>query len=123
LSLGSVYAAESESESLMALQKAGKGFQNLKTARRNLYNDALTVKELAAFDAVVIDPPRMGAKEQAAALADSQAGLIVSVSCNPATFVRDALLLTEGGYTFESMQAVDQFVWSSHIELVGVFRR
>jgi 23S rRNA (uracil1939-C5)-methyltransferase len=123
LALGAVYAAESEDAAISALQKAGRGSAMLKTARRNLFRDPLAAKELAAFDAVVMDPPRMGAKEQAGQLAQSAVPLVVSVSCNPATFVRDALLLRGGGYRLESVQAVDQFVWSSHIELVGIFRR
>jgi 23S rRNA (uracil1939-C5)-methyltransferase len=79
--------------------------------------------ELAAYDAVVFDPPRIGAKAQAAALARSTARRIVAVSCNPASFARDARILVAGGYRMISVQPIDQFVWSPHIELVAVFRR
>src|SRR5690606_33872852 len=87
LARGTVYAAESESPAVAALQKAAAGHPNLSVEKRNLFAAPLTVTELARFDAVVMDPPRMGAKEQAAQLADSAVRLVVSVSCNPATFV------------------------------------
>jgi len=119
--LGSVYAAESDDAPVEALNKAGA--KNLKAERRNLFSKPLAGKDLTPFDAVVIDPPRMGAEEQARELASSPVPLVVSVSCNPTTFVRDAAILVAGGYRFESVQVVDQFIWSSHTEMVGVFVR
>ncbi len=111
-------AYESDAASVAAFKKAGG------TAyKRNLFSDPLGAKELKAFDAVIVDPPRMGAAEQAAQLAKSDIPLIASISCNPSTFVRDAKILCDGGYRLESLQIIDQFVWSSHIELVGVFIR
>ena len=122
LDLGSVYAADSEGGAIAALQKAAKG-SPMTVERRNLFASPLTEKELKPFDAVLFDPPRMGAKEQAACLAASQVPLVVGISCNPATFVRDAGLLQGGGYRLESVQVIDQFVWSAHLELVGIFRK
>jgi 23S rRNA (uracil1939-C5)-methyltransferase len=121
LQLGPVIAAESEGGSVAAL-KAAKA-KGLTVQSRNLFSNPLACKELNALDAVLFDPPRMGAKEQAKALAESPVPLVVGVSCNPSTFVRDAGILKEGGYRLDSMQVIDQFVWSAHMELVGVFRR
>jgi 23S rRNA (uracil1939-C5)-methyltransferase len=121
LNLGPVLAAESEEPSVAAL-KATKA-KNLNVQARNLFSNPLADKDLNALDAVIFDPPRMGAKEQAGALARSPVPLVVGVSCNPSTFTRDALTLQQGGYRLESMQIIDQFVWSAHMELVGVFRR
>ncbi len=121
LELGAVIAAESEGPSVAAL-KATKA-KNLNAQVRNLFSNPLADKDLNALDAVIFDPPRMGAKEQSGALARSPVPLVVGVSCNPSTFTRDALILQQGGYRLESMQIIDQFVWSAHMELVGVFRR
>lgn len=90
---------------------------------RDLFRRPLTSTELAGFEAVVIDPPRAGAQAQMAELAQSSVKRIVSVSCNPNTFARDARILADGGYNLESILPVDQFLWSSHLEVVGVFTR
>jgi 23S rRNA (uracil1939-C5)-methyltransferase len=78
---------------------------------------------LAEFDAVVFDPPRQGAQAQVRELACSPAPLIVAVSCNPATFARDARLLVDGGYRLARVTPVDQFRYSPHVELVARFER
>jgi len=72
---------------------------------------------------VVFDPPRAGALDQAREIAASRVGVAVGVSCNPATFARDARALIDGGFRLDQVLPVDQFLWSPHIELVGVFRR
>jgi 23S rRNA (uracil1939-C5)-methyltransferase len=74
-------------------------------------------------DAVVIDPPRAGAAAQAAALAESKVGRIAAISCNPATFARDARTLVDGGYRLLWVRPVDQFRWSPHVELAAAFAR
>ena len=83
----------------------------------------LTAQELNEFDAVVFDPPRSGAKLQAAELALSSVPLIVAVSCNPGTLARDLNLLVDGGYTLQSILPIDQFPWSPHVEAVAILRR
>lgn len=118
----SVLAAEGDAPAMAALGKAGAGLR-LVTERRDLFGNPLTGKELARFDAVVFDPPRAGAAAQAAALAGSRVPLVVAVSCNPATFARDARKLVDGGYALKRVSPVDQFLWSAHVELVGVFER
>ena len=79
--------------------------------------------ELNRFEAVVLDPPRAGAKEQIPLLARSAVPRIAYVSCNPATFARDAKALIEGGYHLQWVKPVGQFRWSTHVELVGSFAR
>jgi 23S rRNA (uracil1939-C5)-methyltransferase len=79
--------------------------------------------ELNRFDAVVLDPPRAGAADQIAELATATVPRIAYVSCNPVTFARDAFQLTQAGYVLDWVQPVDQFRWSSHIELAAAFRR
>ena len=90
---------------------------------RQLYRRPLDGKELAAFDAVILDPPRAGAAEQAAALARSAVRRIAYVSCNPATFGRDAKVIADAGYALEWVQPVGQFRWSTHVELAACFSR
>ncbi|MBK5910852.1 hypothetical protein CCR85_05010 [Rhodothalassium salexigens] len=95
----------------------------IQTEHRDLFRRPLLAAELAPMDAVVIDPPRAGAKAQAEALAASTVPVIAAVSCNPATFARDARVLVDGGYRLERLQPVGQFLWSAHVELAAVFRR
>lgn len=102
-----------------ALAAANRG-----TARvRDLFRLPLMEAELAPFAAVVLDPPRAGARAQAEALAHDGPPRVVMVSCNPATFARDARTLLDGGYGLDRVTPVDQFVWSAHVELVAVFSR
>ncbi len=90
---------------------------------RDLDRRPLDGKELAGLDGVALDPPRAGAAAQARTLAASKAPLIAYVSCNPASFARDARTLVDGGYRLERLVPVDQFLWSPHLELAAVFRR
>jgi 23S rRNA (uracil1939-C5)-methyltransferase len=99
------------------------GLKPLTVERRDLARRPLRADELNKFEAAVIDPPRAGAATQCEGLAASTIPLIASVSCNPATFARDARTLIDGGYRLESVTPLDQFLWSPHIELVGIFRR
>ncbi|MEK7265445.1 MAG: RNA methyltransferase [Pseudomonadota bacterium] len=124
-----VFAVDSDSGSIDALTKAAAGAQAaglninpVKAQTRDLYERPLGAKELKAFDAVIFDPPRAGAQAQALELAKSGVPTIIGVSCNPVTFARDAALLRDGGYTLSQTTPVDQFVYSPHVELVGVFR-
>ncbi|HYM31870.1 MAG TPA: hypothetical protein VEU47_11245 [Candidatus Cybelea sp.] len=119
-----VLAVEDDAALTAALQTAAnRAGRDVKVERRNLQRNPMTADELARFDAVTFDPPRAGAKEQAAALAQSRVPLVAGVSCAPGSFARDAKLLAAGGYRLERVLPVDQFVWTAHVELVGVFRR
>lgn len=121
-----VFAADSDRPAIAALTKAFNHVQGLKPIEskvRDLFRDPLAPIELNPFDAVVFDPPRAGAEEQAKELARSKVKTVVSVSCEPKTFARDAAILIAGGYRLESVTPVDQFAWSTHVEVVGVFRR
>ncbi|MEE8515698.1 MAG: hypothetical protein V3T02_03575 [Alphaproteobacteria bacterium] len=90
---------------------------------RNLTRRPLVTAELKGFDAVVLDPPRAGAKAQVAELAQSAVRQIAAVSCNPATFARDARILADGGYGLKWVVPLDEFPWSNHVELVAAFAR
>ena len=121
---GRILAAEAARDAALALKAAaGRAQRSVFVDHRDLYRRPLDTAELDRFEAVVIDPPRAGAKEQAALLARSQVPRIAFVSCNPSTFARDAAVLTEGGYRFDWIQPVGQFRWSTHVELVGAFSR
>jgi 23S rRNA (uracil1939-C5)-methyltransferase len=95
----------------------------ISTEKRDLAARPLTGDELARFDAVVFDPPYAGAKEQSRALAESRVPRIVAVSCNPASFARDARLLVDGGYRLVEVRPFDAFIWSANLELVARFER
>lgn len=119
-----VYAAEGARDPVLALKAAGaRAERPLFVEHRDLFRRPLDAKELARFDAVVLDPPRAGAREQAAALAASPVPRIAYVSCNPATFARDARALIDGGYRLERVRPVGQFRWSTHVELAATFAR
>ncbi len=120
-----VAAFDSETDAIAALTAArnAPGLKPITAERRDLFRRPLLQHELDAFDAVVIDPPRAGAKAQAEQLATSKVKTIAAVSCSPATFARDARILIDGGYKLKSVTPVDQFLWSPHIELVAIFGR
>lgn len=121
---GRVYAAEAARGAVLALKAAASCAGRLVFAdHRDLYRRPLDEAELARFDAVVLDPPRAGAKEQAALLARSAVPAIAYVSCNPATFARDAAMLVAGGYRLDWVKPVGQFRWSTHVELAARFSR
>jgi 23S rRNA (uracil1939-C5)-methyltransferase len=115
-----LYAAEGARDAALALKAAGRG---LFVDHRDLFRRPLDKAELDRFEAVVLDPPRAGAKEQIPLLAGSAVPRIAYVSCNPATFARDARLLIDGGYRLDWVQPVGQFRWSTHVELTGCFTR
>lgn len=121
-----VHAVDGDGRSLAALDKAARGTPGLRrvtTETRDLFRRPLLAPELARFDAVVFDPPRAGAQAQASQLARAKPPVVVGVSCDLGTFARDAAILTEGGYRLDRIWPVDQFKYSPHLELVGVFRR
>ena len=120
-----VHAVEQDQAALAALAVAAKseGLKPVTTEVRDLFKLPLTPLELNGYDAVVLDPPRAGAEGQAKALARSKVPLLAYVSCNAMSFARDAALLVAGGYRMGSVTPIDQFLWSSHIELVGGFAR
>lgn len=121
-----ILAIEGEQPMTEALQKAANRTDNLhgvQTQGRDLFRRPLEPDEFKGVDAVVIDPPRAGAEAQVATLAQTKVPRIAMVSCNPATFARDARVLIAAGWTLDWVQPVDQFRWSAHVELVGAFRR
>ena len=120
-----VHAVEQDKPALAALAEAAKssGLKPVTTEARDLFKLPLTVPELKPYDAVVLDPPRAGAEGQAVQLAKSRVRAIAYVSCDAASFARDAALLAAGGYKIGPVTPIDQFLWSSHIELVGSFIR
>lgn len=117
-----VTAYESVAGQITALRAAASGL-SVSGEVRDLGRQPLRVDELARFDAVVLDPPRAGAAPQVGTLAGSGVPLIAYVSCNPATFARDAKALVDGGYVLGPVQPVDQFLWSPHVELAAIFQR
>ena len=119
-----VHAVESEADMLAALDKGWRmtpGLKKVTTETRDLFRRPLLPDELKHFDAAVIDPPRAGAEAQIAELAKAKVPTIAMVSCNPITFARDAKTLIDAGYTIEPITVVDQFRWSTHVELVSRF--
>jgi 23S rRNA (uracil1939-C5)-methyltransferase len=121
-----VHAVEGEgamTTALAAAARTAKGLKPLTTETRDLFKRPLTPLELGAFDAVVLDPPRAGAEAQAKALAASKVRRVAYVSCDAATFARDAAILVKGGFAPGAVTPVDQFLFSSHIEVVAGFTR
>ena len=120
-----VYAAEAARDAVLALKGAADRTQRtLVVDHRDLYRRPLEPNELDRFGAVVLDPPRAGAREQVTALAaTTKLQRIAYVSCNPSTFGRDARTLIEGGWRIERITPVGQFRWSTHVELVAAFVR
>ncbi len=121
----SVHAVELEADHLEALAMGAKtpGLKPVTVEKRNLFKRPLTETELDSFDGVCLDPPRAGALAQAHKLACSKVKRVVYISCDADSFARDARVLIDGGYSLTRVLPVDQFLWSSHIELAGKFLR
>jgi len=111
-----IVAADNATDAIASLRKSG-----VNAIERNLFKEPMSVKELAGVEAVILDPPRAGASSQVHALSDTAIPKIIYVSCNPQSFAKDAAVLQQGGYDLTKLAIVDQFIWSPHTELVGVF--
>lgn len=121
-----VHAVEGDAAMTRALDLAARTTPNLhriSTETRDLFRRPLEPDELRGFTGAVIDPPRAGAEAQTDRLAAARVPVIAAVSCNPVTFARDARALTDGGYRLDWVQVIDQFRWSSHIELAARLSR
>lgn len=121
-----VHAVEGDDAMIRALDagwRMASGLKQVTTEVRDLFRQPLLPDELDRFDAVVIDPPRAGAEAQVAEIARSKVGLVAAVSCNPVTFARDARTLAEAGFSLDRVRVVDQFRWSTHVELAARFVR
>jgi 23S rRNA (uracil1939-C5)-methyltransferase len=124
--IAGVTAIDSSDAAIAALKGAvasAPGQKPIMAEARDLYRRPFLAMEMKKMDAVIFDPPRAGAPEQAGELARSKVARAVAVSCNLATFARDARTLCDGGFRLTRVLPVDQFLWSPHIELVGVFER
>ena len=119
-----VLAVEAEQAAHLACKATGAraGGQVL-ALHRDLFRSPLQPAELNRFDAVLLDPPRAGARSQVAEIAASSVKKVVYVSCNPSSWARDAAVLAEAGFTLRKLRPVGQFRWSTHVELVSLFER
>lgn len=120
-----VHAIERDRALVAAIEAGARAamLPGITAEARDLDKRPLDAGVLAAYDAVVFDPPRAGAPAQAAALAASRVSRVIAVSCNPGSFARDARTLIDGGYRLARLKPVDQFLWSSHLELAASFLR
>ena len=117
---GKVVAVEGDKHMVESSKYISK---SVEIKRRDLFLEPLTVTQLNKFDGAIINPPRAGAKNQIEQLAGSKIKTIVMISCNPATWSRDAKTLKNAGFHLEKLTAIDQFVYSGHVEIASVFRR
>jgi len=121
-----ISAFDNDAGAIEALRKAATatpGLKPLKAEARDLFRRPLSREELRDYDAVIFDPPRQGAQTQSLQLAASKVALVIAVSCNAATFARDARILVDGGYRIETVTPVDQFRHTPHVELVAKFSK
>lgn len=119
-----VLAVEGARDAALGLKSGADRAQSLLVVEhRDLFRRPMEVSELNRFEAIVLDPPRAGAREQMPALAACTARRMAYVSCNPATFARDARTLVDGGWRLERITPIGQFRWSTHVELVASFMR
>jgi 23S rRNA (uracil1939-C5)-methyltransferase len=121
-----VHAVEGDEAALTALDRGfrmGSGLKRVTCEKRDLFRRPLTFKELNGFDGVLFDPPRAGAEDQSKQLARSDVPYVVAISCNPTTLARDLRILIDGGYILQSVNPVDQFLWSPHVEAVALLEK
>lgn len=120
-----VHAVEGQGDMIKALDQGWRradGLKSVTTQVQDLFCQPLMPDDLSSFDALVIDPPRAGAEAQIEQIAQAQVPVVAYVSCNPVSFARDAKRLVAGGYELLWVRTVDQFRWSTHVELVAEFR-
>ena len=119
-----VHAVESDAALVRALTEAARrSGRKIVASERDLFRNPMLPVELKGFDTAIIDPPRAGAQAQVTALAASTVSTVIMISCDPATFARDARVLLDAGFSCRAVQPVDQFLWSPHVELAAAFRR
>ena len=117
-----VLAVEAARDTHLACKAAaGRAGRPIHAMHRDLFRNPLMVDELDRFSAVLLDPPRAGARDQIEQLAASTVARIVYISCNPSSWARDAMTLIEGGYRLQELRPVGQFRWSTHVELASLF--
>jgi 23S rRNA (uracil1939-C5)-methyltransferase len=116
---------ESDKPSVAVVDAAARkiGGNRVSVERRDLFRNPLMARELDAFDAIVLDPPRAGAAAQVGEIARSAVPRVVYASCDPGSFARDARVLQDGGYRLDKLLPIDQFLWSPHLELIALFTR
>ncbi|KPF55541.1 RNA methyltransferase [Novosphingobium sp. AAP1] len=119
-----VLAVEAARDAHLACQAAARSQgRPVHALHRDLFRNPLRAEELNRFAAVLLDPPRAGAREQVGQIAESTVARVVYISCNPASWARDAATLVAAGYRLEGLKAVGQFRWSTHVELASLFVR
>ena len=119
-----VLGVEAERAAHLACKTAGaRTGGSVLALHRDLFRSPLQPAELNRFDAVLLDPPRAGARAQVAEIAASTLARVVYVSCNPSSWARDAATLVEAGFRLTKLRPVGQFRWSTHVELVSLFIR
>jgi 23S rRNA (uracil1939-C5)-methyltransferase len=121
-----VHAVEGDAAAIAALARAARAAglaERISTERRDLARDPLPPAMLGRFEGVLFDPPRAGAPAQASAIAASRVPVVVGVSCDPATFARDARIVVDAGFRLGTVTPLDQFPWAPHIELIAAFGR
>lgn len=119
-----VLAAEAERASHLACKAAApKAGGTVFPIHRDLFRNPLQADEVSRFEAVLLDPPRAGAKAQIGAIAASTTDRVVYVSCNPSSWARDAATLIGAGFKLAQVRPIGQFRWSTHVELASLFIR
>jgi len=121
-----VLAADNDDRALAAMTRAhhrAQGLKPLTAEPRDLIRNPFAAEDLSGLDAVVFDPPRAGAEEQAREIALSNVKTAIAVSCDPATLARDVGILVDGGFAIERVTPIDQFRYASHVEAVALLRR
>jgi 23S rRNA (uracil1939-C5)-methyltransferase len=108
---------------LACRQAAARAQRPIEAAHRDLFRNPLRAEELRGFDGVVLDPPRAGAREQVAQIAQSGVARVVYISCNPSSWARDGAMLKDAGFRLAELRPVGQFRWSTHVELASLFVR
>jgi 23S rRNA (uracil1939-C5)-methyltransferase len=119
-----VDAFEGDAQAAASLREAARQSSlggRITVAARDLTRQPLAGRELAAYAALVVDPPYAGAPVQSAEIARARVPCVVYVSCNPAALARDAALFAAAGYRLTAATPIDQFLWSARLESVCVF--
>jgi 23S rRNA (uracil1939-C5)-methyltransferase len=123
--LTKITAIEGHKESILALIKAANRY-NLKIEARcqDLYNRPIKSNEIDNYKQILINPPRNGATPQIKEIAKSKnLSDVIFVSCSLVNFVRDTKILLEAGFYLKEIYPIDQFLYTTHLELIAIFQK
>lgn len=105
-------------------QRIEKSVKNIQFVANSVHNEVFErMQNFEKFSTIICDPPREGLQKTASLITRFKAQKIIYVSCAPKTFAKDAEILLQKGYQLKSIQPIDMFPQTYHIEILATFEK